>query len=106
MGLAVSLGVLVDDPDNDPEGIEWLEKNFQHVKRILTANGLPPHEEPRDLPDLPYRGQLMGFPYSWLHYLRRAVAFARQAPEEFCPVPDGEDPSEDEHVVFVAQKPA
>jgi hypothetical protein len=37
-------------------------------------------------------------PYGWLHYLRRAVAFARQAPEEFHPVKDGEDPANDEKI--------
>jgi hypothetical protein len=95
MGLAVSLGVLASGPDADPEGVEWLREKFRHVNRILVAHGLPPHVEPEALPDFPYRGQPLSFPYSWLHYLRRAVAFARQAPSEFCPVREDENPAED-----------
>jgi hypothetical protein len=98
MGLAVSLGVLACGPDADPEGIEWLRENFRQVNRVLAAHGLPPHVEPELLPDLPYRGQPLSFPYSWLHHLRRAVAFARQAPDQFCPVPQGSNPAEDERI--------
>jgi hypothetical protein len=98
MGLAVSLGVLASDSDADPEGIEWYRQSFLQVNRVLAAHGLPPHEEPESLPDLPYRGQPLGFPYSWLHYLRRAVAFARQAPNQFCPVAEGENPANDERI--------
>src|SRR5262245_8268855 len=97
MGLEVSVGVLACD-EPDPEGVEWLRRGFRQVKRVLAAHGLPPHEEPESLPDIPYRGQLLGFPYSWLHYLRRAVAFARQAPEEFCPLPEGANPADDERI--------
>jgi hypothetical protein len=64
----------------------------------LTAHGLPEHVEPAQLPKFPYRGQPLSFPYSWLHYLRRAVAFARQAPEQFGPVRDGENPAADERI--------
>ncbi len=96
MGLAVSVGVLASD--SEPESTQWLRKQFRQVNRLLAAKGLPPHEEPEDLPKIPYRGQLMGFPYSWLHYLRRAVAFARQAPEEFCPTPQDWDPGTDERM--------
>jgi len=56
---------------------------------------LPLHHEPEQVPKLPYRGHLIGMGYSGLHYLRRAVAFARQAPEEFCPLPEGEDVTSD-----------
>jgi hypothetical protein len=98
MGLAVSLGVLACDSDADPDGVKWLRAGFRQVNQVLAAHGLPPHEEPECLPDIPYRGQLLGFPYSWLHYLRRAVAFARQAPEQFCPVAEGENPADDARI--------
>lgn len=97
MSLAVSVGVLAVD-DADPEWIDHLRESFRQVNRVLAAHGLPLHEEPECLPDLPYRGQLLSFPYSWLHYLRRAVAFARQAPDQFCPVAEGVDPSADERL--------
>jgi hypothetical protein len=97
MGLGISLGVLAAD-DPDPEGIEWLREDFAQINRVLAAHGLPPHEEPTSLPVIPYRGQLLGFPYAWLHYLRRAVAFARQAPDQFCPVAEGQNPADDERI--------
>jgi hypothetical protein len=96
MGLAVSVGVLAGKDNADPEGLDWLRAGFREVNRVLAAHGLPLHEEPESLPDIPNRGQLMSFPYSWLHYLRRAAAFARQAPDQFCPVAEGVDPAQDE----------
>jgi hypothetical protein len=33
-----------------------------------------------------------------LHYLRRAVAYARQAPAEFGPLPEGQEASEDHRI--------
>jgi hypothetical protein len=97
MGLAVAVGVLAAD-DADPEGVEWLRAHFRQINRVLAAHSLPLHEEPECLPDFPFRGQLLSFPYSWLHYLRRAIAFARQAPDQFCPVAEDADPSADERL--------
>jgi hypothetical protein len=98
MGLAISLGVLASGPGADAEGIEYFRDGFRQVNRVLAAHGLSPHTEPEWPPDFPYRGQLLGFPHSWLHYLRRAVAYARQAPEQFYPVPEGENPADDERI--------
>ena len=98
MSLAVSVGVLAAEHDADPEAVEWLRAGFHEVNRVLAAHGLPLHQEPEHLPDFRYRGQLLSFPYSWLHYLRRALAFARQAPDQFCPVMDGTSPTEDERL--------
>jgi hypothetical protein len=98
MGLAISVGVLACGPDADPDGVEWNREGFRHVNRVLAAHGLPPHEEPECLPDFPYRGQMISFPYEWLFYLHRAVAFARQAPDQFCPVQDGDNPRKDKRV--------
>jgi hypothetical protein len=97
MSLAISLGVLATD-NIDPEWAESLRAAFRRVNRLLAAHGLPPHVEPERLLALPYRGQLRGFPYSCLHYLRRAVAYARQAPEEFCPLSEGENAAEDARI--------
>ena len=41
----------------------------------MVANGFEPHVEPEVLPEWPYRGQTIGFPYSCIHYLRRAQAY-------------------------------
>src|SRR5205085_3049046 len=55
----------------------------------------PPHVEPEKMPTLKCRSDLNRMPYSWIHYLRRAYAYARQAPHEFAPLPDGQRPTED-----------
>ncbi len=97
MGLSISIGILAQGPDADPEWIASSRRHFKVINRVLKANKLPAHVEPESLPKgMPPRGHgLGGFPYSWIHYLRRAVAYARQAPDEFRPVAEGEDPTED-----------
>jgi hypothetical protein len=99
MGLGLSVGYLawLQKNDNDPEAVPWLRKNLVQVNRVLHINGLPEHVEPEELPELVDRG-LLGIPYSWLHYLRRAVAYARQAPAEFGPLPEGRRASEDDRL--------
>jgi hypothetical protein len=99
MGLSLSVGYLawLNKDDIDPEAVSWLREKFVHVNRVLRTNDLPEHVEPEELPELEDRG-LLGFPYSWLHYLRRAVAYARQAPAEFGPLPEGQEASEDRRI--------
>jgi hypothetical protein len=98
MGVAICVGSLAADQGEDPEYTDSLRQDFEQINRVLRASQLPEHSEPEDLPDFPYRGQLLGFPYSWLHYLRRAVAFARQAPAEFCPLAEDANPADDPRV--------
>jgi hypothetical protein len=98
MGLSVSVGLLAFLNKEDPEGAEGLREDLAHVNRVLRENGLAEHVEPEKLPELKDRAGLHGFPYSWLHYLRRAVAYARQAPKEFGPLPEGEDAAEDDRI--------
>lgn len=99
MSLAVSVGSLAWCLEEGyAEDAESYRADFREINRVLAANGLPPHVEPEVLPDLTDRSPLSGMPYTWLHYLRRAVAFARQAPGEFCPVPEGEDPWNDPRI--------
>jgi hypothetical protein len=110
MGLSITVGALAFALEHDVEVVELFRDDFKHVNRVLVAHGLLPHVEPELLPTLSKwpeltldrglrRGLwLSGMPYSWLHYLRRAVAFARQAPDELRPVEEGEDPAEDERI--------
>lgn len=98
MSLAISVGVLACGPDADPGAVAYDRRAFRHVNRVLAANGLPPHKEPESLLPFPYRGQLISFPYAWTPYLYRAVAFARQAPDQFSPVREGENPARDKRV--------
>lgn len=96
MGLAISIGVLVDLLEHDPEGAEWLQEELAVVNKVLAAAGLPPHAEPRELPPLRSRAAIGGFPYSFIHYLRRAYAHRANSPDWMAtPVEDGVDPSED-----------
>ncbi|WP_198088056.1 hypothetical protein [Variovorax sp. E3] len=96
MGLAISVGRLADFLEHDPEGAEWFEGDFDIVNQVLAAADLPPHAEPRELPPLDLRASLRGFPYSFIHYLRRAYAHCVVSPGwTATPVADGVDPSED-----------
>jgi hypothetical protein len=74
------------------------EEDLARINGLLEANGLPAHAEPEELPELIDRSDTSEMPYSWLHYLRRAVAYARQGLEGFGPVAEGEDPSEDDAI--------
>jgi hypothetical protein len=112
MGLAISVGTLAFALHHDPEAAQWLREGFGEVNRVLDAHGLPRHAEPESFPDTVDRPGLSwdrgmrrglwlsGMPYSWLHYLRRAVAFARQTPGEFRPLGERDDPTADERLDY------
>lgn len=96
MSLAISIGVLAGNrPGADTS---YDRENFREINRVLVENGLQPHVEPEFLPDFPYRGQLISFPYAWTPYLHRAVAYARRAPNEFRPISEGENPRKDKRI--------
>lgn len=96
MGLAVSVGLLADLLQNDPEGAEWLVGSIAVVNRVLEDSGLPVHTEPRELVPVPTRSSIGGFPYSFIHYLRRAYAHGMADPSwRATPLPEDSDPSTD-----------
>lgn len=99
MGLSVSVGQLAWclAEGCDEEEIEYARRNIREVNRVLAENGLPPHVEPEALPPFRDRCRGVGLPYSMIHSLRRAVAYARRAPEEFAPPMTG-DPTRDPRV--------
>jgi hypothetical protein len=74
MGLSVTVGILADLLENDPESAELVRGDFDIINEILRQHGLPDHEEPTSLPMLHDRSGVTGFPYSFLHYLRRFYA--------------------------------
>jgi hypothetical protein len=94
MGLAMSVGQLAFLRREDPEGYEPLLKAFADVNRVLEANGLPPHNEPEELPEMVERSTGVGQPYDMLHYLRRAVAHAMRGRKKLTPCTG--DPMEDD----------
>lgn len=95
MGLAICVGVLAKQ--DDEEEATWLADDFAAINAVLAEEGLPAHEEPQSLPPLVSRAQIDGFPYSFLHYLRRAYARRKADPDWVAtPLADGVDPGEDE----------
>ena len=96
MGLDIGIGVLAGLRDDDPDTAEWVRYELEAINRVLASNGLPPHVEPERLPPLPDLPGLSGWPYTWLPYLRRAVAYALRCPEGFRVFRENEDPTEDE----------
>jgi hypothetical protein len=112
MGLCVTVGILAELNENDPEGAEHVRSDFDLINDILRQHGLPNHEEPMSLPSLSDRSGVTGFPYSFLHHLRRFYArwiaqteqpfvrrlYAKWIGQSFQtppPVGDSEDPAND-----------
>lgn len=96
MGLAISVGQLAFLRDEDPNEVEAFRDELRAVNRVLTANGLPPHEEPESLPEITECVSIGSIPYGWLHHTRRAVAYALRPGRRFLPLRDGEDPAADD----------
>lgn len=103
MGLAISTGYLADLLAHDAEGATWFREQLALVNALLAADGRPPHVEPeRPGPARP-RAHCASFPYSFLHYLRRAFARVREYPDEpLAPVVPGDDPADDPAIEEVA----
>ena len=96
MGLAVSTGVLADLLQNDAEGAAYIQEQLGVVNRVLADNGLPAHQEPTEVPPTIRRDAVSGFPYSFLHHLRRAYAHAVSHPSwKASPFPPDADPADD-----------
>jgi hypothetical protein len=93
MGLAVAVGLLADLLENDPEFVDELRADLGRIDEVLRENGLPGFAEPEKLPPVQSRAPVESFPYSFLHYLRRAYAHHVLHPD--VPLPESEDPSED-----------
>ncbi|WP_418124964.1 hypothetical protein [Variovorax sp. 160MFSha2.1] len=96
MGLAVCVGMLAELLEDDPESAEGFEEELAEINRVLAAAGLPPHTEPRGPLELDSRASIDGFPYSFIHYLRRAYAHRVLAPDWVAtPLADDVDPTAD-----------
>jgi hypothetical protein len=96
MGLFVQVGVLASRVSANPEGAAALRTAFRHVNDLLARNTLPAHDEPEALPPVRSRAPAMGYPYSFLHYLRRVAAYALDDPAWVAtPLREGEDPARD-----------
>src|SRR5262245_27932237 len=88
MGLGITIGRLAYFLEDDyAEGVAEIESDLSEINRLLAANGLPAHVEPRTVPKLRSRSDLDHMPYSWYGLLQRAVAYSRQTRRKFTPVP-------------------
>ena len=97
MGLAIEVGVLADLIKHDPEGVDWFREDLATVNQVLQRNGIEAHPEPESLCPIQMNG-IGSFPYSFIHYLRRAYALMR-AGKKVTPV-SGEEPSpEDDEII-------
>jgi len=96
VGLAVTVGMLSDLLQHDEEGAKWLRGSFATCNELLLANGLPVHSEPEiSFPEVS-RCTIHGYPYSFIHYLRRVYAHVALDPNwQIKPTGDDEDPAED-----------
>lgn len=103
MGLSVSVGTLADLKKHDPEGADWLRESLQRVQQLLQSKGAGSWQEPEELGELRLRPHVSSFPYSFLHYLRRAYAWAVERPGTPLEPVGPEDLSvEDEQLIDVA----
>jgi hypothetical protein len=73
MGLAISVGFLIEMNENDEEGAKWFKKNLNTMNRVLKREGLPLHKEPEQSQGLPWWAEMHG--YSGIHHLRRIAAY-------------------------------
>lgn len=87
MGLSVTVGLLAQLKNFDEEGADYLRGTLAVLNKLLVKEKLEPHTEPEMFGTPPRsRNRLIGNSYSWVHYLRRAFAYARQEPEAFGPL--------------------
>ena len=94
MGLGISVGMLADLMENDEEGAEWFREELDTLNAVLQQNGLPGHTEPESIEEFMPSG-IDSFPYSFLHYLRRAYVCVRKGVE----LRQGEFTDDDERLI-------
>lgn len=69
MGLGLTVGILADLKQNDPEGADWVQAQLDDVNHALVAVGHAPHHEPEDCAVW----WADGYGYSGLHALREVA---------------------------------
>lgn len=98
MGLAVSVGALADFLQFDDEAAAWIRSELATIEESLLARGYPTFVEPTQLPQLDNRCALKSYPYSWVHYLRRAYTHTKLG-IALAPVPEGQSAADDAAVL-------
>lgn len=72
MGLAITVGML-GSVAGDDEGVAYFQAGFERLRLALEAAGASGYREPQRV-TARMRPHVSSFPYSFLHYLRRAFA--------------------------------
>lgn len=97
MGLEITSGMLAEFKGSEPEAYNAYKKIFKNINVVLATNNLEPHNEPEEMENEAL--QFGGFPYSFLHHLRRFLAHAweNEDDENWKPKPfsPNEDPGVD-----------
>src|SRR5262245_34423224 len=98
MGLTIGiddLALFLQEEELDPDDVEEYRHNYALLDAFLRRRGFPGHQEPEHLGVIPSRGALEGFPYSWLHSLRRAFVYQQRG----LPLPVAEGPASHDPVL-------
>src|SRR4051794_37324345 len=98
MGLALSLTdfTMNTEIDDDERYQKFLARQLKDINRLLKGQKLPLYKAPKEVPKFKNRAHCQGFPYSWIHYLRRALAHARQQPKkQFKPLKNNAEAMDD-----------
>ncbi|MDH3741710.1 MAG: hypothetical protein OER56_08935, partial [Hyphomicrobiales bacterium] len=90
MGLGLTVGLLADLKQEDPEFCDELIEEFAVINKLLEANGLSTHSEPDNIEV--WDADMPG--YSGIHYLRRLAAHVDSG--QGMPEPGDDDSSDDE----------
>lgn len=98
MGLGLSVGYLADMKVHDNEGYEWAKEALAKVVAVLNDNHCGIWEEPEEF-NATLRPHLSSFPYSWIHFLRRAYAWQSEYPGVALPPSAGEISDEDDRLI-------
>jgi len=84
MGLSIEVGSLVelelDEEDGETDELEGTAGELHRVRALLQKQGLPTWDEPKASSDALPESHVDGFPYEFLHCLRRAYAWAVERP--------------------------
>jgi hypothetical protein len=95
MGLSVTIGMLAQMRLHDEEGFAHYKEELAQLSAYLASEGHAGFTEPETLGPLSLPAHTSSFPYSFLHYLRRAYAHVYYGHSPVSPCPPGRDPSRD-----------
>jgi hypothetical protein len=97
MGLSIGIGLLDSVRSADAEAYAHHKNAFARLSAFLAREGHTGYIEPEGVS---YRLPpfTSSFPYSFLHYLRRAFAHVRAGATQVTPCPAGTDPAKDPRI--------